>query len=164
MSDNGLEGAFSLAEFASVDVSDIQELRSEALSEGIYTFECESAKMEDSSTDEAERAKAVMRFKILEAKGIVERGVNPEELIGKVHTENQFFSLDDREKAALAVGYLKGFVADIGADNSGPLGGDGENVGFLDRMIGHRFEAKIKRRKGKDGVTRSNIVPIKKRA
>lgn len=163
MSDTALESGtgMSLADIAGMDVTDVTELRASSLPAGLYTFEGISGTLEEREKDGEKRYGAQMKFKVLEATAILDRDVNPSDLVGKTHTE---FRQIDPADAATGIGYLKGFVADIGLDSSGALGGvEDAPPGMLDRIEGHRFEAKIRRSKGKDGVERSNIDPIKKK-
>jgi hypothetical protein len=172
MSDTALEsnGVISLAQMAGLDVSEVAELRRTDLPEGLFTFEIKSAKLAQREKDGETLFGAMIQCEVLEAKGIVDRDFASEEAVAKLigAKHNEFRNIDPAQYTD-HVGYLKGFLTDIGVpDVSGAMGGvpdetdDNGNpiVGFLDRSVGHVFAAKIKRTTGKDGVTRSNIVPL----
>lgn len=152
----------SLADIAGLDVSDVEELRSSALPAGLYTFEITKVNFEVRSVkdDTETRYVASVEHKVIEVETIVEKGVTEAEVLGKSYTE-QFFI--DPAEAQKGIGYLKGFVADIGADNSGPIGGvEGAPEGFLDRLVTHRYKAKIVKKKDRSGEMRSRLQLLPK--
>lgn len=143
---------FSLADLAELDATDIQELRSEALPAGAYRFSIDSATLtEGVDKDQNKRFVVEFKLKVVECKATTERGVDKESLVGKFHTEKRYIrpahALDD-------IGYLRGFVTDIGADSTGKLGGvPGGEPGFIDGSVGTEFDAKIASRPDKTDPT-----------
>jgi len=106
-----------------------------------------------------------IELKVIEVDAVTESGFDEKEMMGKTHTENWFINPADNESALKTIGYLKGFVKDIGCDNAGAMGGiEGQPEGFLDKAVTHRFKAKIIAKKDKDGETRSRLQLIKKAA
>lgn len=157
--------SMSLADIAGLDVTTVAELRMENLAEGLFIFEAEAGILGERENDEGEKKYgAQLKFKVLEVQAVMDRNVDPESLVGKTHTE--FRSIDPAE-AQKGIGYLKGFIADIGCDNTGSIGGlpeeaqpEGYVPGFLDKMAGHRFTAKIIHRKDKQGNVRANMKAV----
>ncbi len=164
---DGIENeGMSLADIAGIDTSEIEELRSSALPVGLYTFECQAGKLEDRMVkDDTERRVVVsVPMKVVEVDTIAEKDVSESDVMGKTQTEQFFIDPSEAEKG---IGYLKGWLADIGADNSGNMGGvDGAPAGYLDRLESHRFKAKIIKKKSKDGnyYSRLQLLPKKKAA
>lgn len=164
---DGIENeGMSLADIAGIDTSEIEELRSSSLPTGLYTFECSAGKLEDKMVkdDSERRVVASVQLKVIEIDTIAEKDVNPDDVMGKTQTEQFFIDPAEAEKG---IGYLKGWVADIGADNSGNMGGvEGAPAGYLDKLEGHRFKAKIIKKKAKDGnyYARLQLLPKKKAA
>lgn len=162
MSDIENDMGMSLADIAGLDVSDVEELRSSALPAGLYTFEVTKTLLETRSVkeDTETRYVAVVELKVIEVDTIVEKGVTESEVLGKTYTENFFI---DPAEAQKGIGYLKGFIADVGGDNSGPIGGvEGAPEGFLDRLVTHRFPAKIVKKKDRQGEMRSRLQLLPK--
>lgn len=164
MSDGIENMGTSLADIAGLDVSDIEELRSSQLAAGLYVFEVQTSEFGERMVntkdgDEEKRFVATIPLKVVEVEAIVEKGVEDSDVMGKTQTENFFINPAEAEKG---IGYLKGFVTDIGCDSSGPIGGvEGAPEGFLDRITGHRFRAKIVKKKGKDGEFYARLQLVK---
>ena len=157
---------FSLASIAGLDASDIAELRATSLPPGLYVFEGVSGKLEVREKDDGTtQVLARIKLTVVEAKGILDKDINPDDLVGKGFTQTKYMDPTDAEQG---IGYLKGFIGDIGLDSSGPMGGCNDDegnqiLGFLDLVEGHRFEAKLVSQKGRDGVERVQLVPLKQR-
>ena len=168
MSDGVENSGLSLASIAGLDVSDVAELRSSRLGAGLYTFEVTKAFLEETKVKDntEDRIKAVIELKVIEVDTVTEAGFEAKDMEGKTHTESWFINPADAEAAAKTIGYLKGFVADMGCDNTGIIGGvEGQPQGFLDRTVTHRFKAKIVARKDRQsGDLRSQLQFIKKAA
>jgi hypothetical protein len=134
---------FSLADLADLDATEIAELRRENLPTGAYRFAVESAVLSEGvDKDNIKRFEVKFVMNVIECTACTERGVDKESLVGKKHTEIKYI------KPATAqddIGYLRGWVTDIGCDSTGRLGGvPGAEPGFIDGTVGHEFVAQIK--------------------
>lgn len=120
-----MEG-FSLADLADLDVSDIDEVRYVKLPAGVYDMRVKSADLFEDSKDGEIRYKAEFELEIVEVKSTIESTTEEdrEKLIGKVHTERFFVKpAEEQDKIEAAIGRIRAFVADIGCNNAGSLGG-----------------------------------------
>lgn len=158
----GIENqGMSLADIAGLDVSDVEELRSSQIPSGLYTFECEPGKLVETTVKDGTETRYVVEIaaKVVEVDTVTEKGVNPEEVMGKIFTEKFFI---DPAEAQKGIGYAKGFIADIGAPNTGNMGGvEGAAEGYLDALQGHRFKSKVVKKKGRDGEFYSRLQVVK---
>ncbi len=157
-----LENQMSLADIAGLDVSDVEELRSSQIPAGLYTFEVSKTGMEETTVgdDDELRYKASIELKVIEVSAIAERGVEDADVMGKTHSETFFINPAEAQKG---IGFLKGFVTDIGGDSTGGIGGvEGAPEGFLDKLVTHRFPAKIIKKKARDGNFYSRLQLLKK--
>jgi len=165
MSD-GIENQMSLADIAGLDVSDVEELRSSQIPAGLFVFEVTKTGLDETTVgdDEELRYKAAIELKVVGVETIVEKGVEESDVMNKTHTETFFINPAEAQKG---IGFLKGFITDIGGDSTGNIGGveDGPE-GFLDRIVGHRFTAKIIKKKARDGnfYSRLQLLKVKKAA
>lgn len=160
--EEGLVGDFSLADLAGLDVSGVEEIRSERLPAMAGVFRGDKVELVDGENrDQERRFIAVVTFEVAEVQTIVEKGYAEADVLGKKHTE-RFYIVP--EKAQEGIGRIRAFVADIGLDNKGALGGvEGMPEGILDRIVGHTFPAKITTRKV-DGETYSRLkLPQRKK-
>lgn len=139
------DSGFSLAELADLDVSDIEEVRYVAIPQGSYDFEIVNADFMEDTKDGETRFKAEVELKIIEAKAILEPGHNPDDFVGKAHTERFFIKpADEQEKVLAAIGRIRAFVTDVGMDSKGKLGD------IVRNLKGHTFSAKIVNQRNKD--------------
>lgn len=169
MTDSALENDgmdFSLADLAGLDVSEIEEIRSERIPDGAYIFRGKGAKLSEMDNRDGEKRFVVSAtIEVAEVQAVVAKGVNAEELVGKTYTE-KFYIVP--EKAAEGIGRVRAWYTDIGLDSTGPLGGmteDGGEPGMVDRLEDHLFAAKITSRKGNDGESYARLkLPLKKKA
>lgn len=170
MSDEALEQdneqEFSLADLAGLDVSEIQEIRSERIPDGAYIFRGKKATLSDMLNRDGEKRFVISAtIEVAEVKAVIARGVNPEDVMGKTYTE-KFYIVP--EKAAEGIGRVRAWYTDIGLDSSGPLGGlteEGHEPGMVDRIVDHLFPAKIVSRKGNDGESYARLkLPATKKA
>ena len=154
-------GMMSLADIAGLDVSDVEELRSSQFPVGLFTWEVAIAKLDTQTVKDDElRYTGIIELKCVEVDTLTDRDATPDDCLGKTFTEKFFI---DPAEAQKGIGFLKGFVADVGCDNKGNMGGvEGAPPGYLDKMVGHRFKAKIIKKKGKDGEFYSRLQLIKK--
>lgn len=145
----GEEIDFSLADLAGLDATEIQEVRSESLPAGVYEFIGREAKFEETTNRDSEkRFVLTCKMEVGEVKAVVDRGVDKESLLGKMHTE-RFYIVP--EKASEGLGRIRAFYADIGLPNEGAFGGvEGEPEGFVDGFPGHVFPGKIIKQGRKD--------------
>lgn len=166
--DQGLEntdGEFSLADLAGLDISGIEEIRSERLPIGLYVFRGKKATLtETTNRDDEKRYVAEVTLEVAEVKALIEKDRGDESsLVGKTFTE-RFYIVP--EKAQEGIGRIRGWYTDVGLDSAGPLGGlteDGGAPGVLDRIVDHLFPAKIIGRK-KEGETYARLqLPTKKK-
>lgn len=135
---------FSLADFADIDVSGIEEVRFVQLPAGVYEWEIINADLAEDEKDGERRFKAEVELKILEVKAVLEPNVDKESLIGKTHTERMFVKpADPEEDVKKAIGRIRAFVTDVGMDSSGKLGD------IVRNLKGHTFSCKVVKQKDK---------------
>jgi hypothetical protein len=143
------EEGFSLADFADVDVSDIEEVRFQTLPAGAFEFEITDADLAEDDKDGERRFKVEVELKILEVKAVLETGVDKESLVGKKRTERFFIKPGDTEENVKhAIGRVRAFVTDVGMDSKGKLGD------IVRNLKGHTFAAKIIKQKDRHDRTR----------
>lgn len=167
MADTALEGGgFSLADLAGLDVSGIDEIRSERLPAGLYVFRGKEVNLSETENRDGEKRYVVeVKLEVAEVTAIVEKGLVDDEssLVGRQFTE-RFYIVP--EKAQEGIGRIRGWYTDVGLDSSGPLGGltsEGQAPGMVDRIVDHLFPAKIVAQK-RDGDTFSRLkLPTKKK-
>jgi hypothetical protein len=168
MADEALEntgGDFSLADLAGLDVSEVQEIRSSRLPAGAYIFRGKKVSLSEMENKDGERRfLATVTLEVAEVQAIVEKGFNPEEVVGQTHTE-RFYIVP--EKAQEGIGRIRAFISDIGLDSAGTLGGmveEGGAPGVLDSIVDHLFPAKITAKKVDGEIyARLKLAPPKKR-
>lgn len=149
------EGMMSLADIAGMDTSDITELRSSQLPTGLFLFEVGRGSLSEKVIRDDEQVYEIgLPLKIVEVDTITEKDTSPEDVIGKTHNERWLVIPAEAEKG---IGYAKAFVADIGGDNTGAMGGVEDSEGWLTKNEGLRFLAKVVKKKGKDGEWYSRI-------
>lgn len=136
---------FSLADIAGLDVSDIAEVRFQTLPLGVYGWEVTEADLSEDEKDGERRFKAQFDLKVIEVKSVLEQGVDKESLVGKTHTERFFIKpTESQEDVQKAIGRVRAFIADTGANNAGTLGD------IVRSMKGHIFTGKITHQTDKD--------------
>lgn len=141
MTDVMEETGFSLADFADLDISGIEEVRFEQLPAGAFEFEVTEAGTVEDDKDGERRFKTEITLKILECIAVTERGVDKESLAGKLHTERFFVKPGDPQEEVLKqIGRIRAFVTDMGAESAGKLGE------VLANLKGHTFKGKIVKR------------------
>lgn len=133
------EMEFSLADLADLDISEVEEIRFENLPQGAYVFEVESAELDEKpNRDNEQRFIAEFKLKVVEVKAVVKKGVDPDSLIGKRHTE-KFYIVP--EKAQEGIGRIRAALKDMGFNNEGKL------REVLEATVGQQFAGKIAVRK-----------------
>lgn len=133
---------FSLADLAGLDVSDIAEIRFEQLPAGIFDFECKESSLGENTNKDGEKYYYWEgKFEVLEVQQLLEQGVDPDKVVGKVHTERKTI---DPSNPTEGIGRIRAFVSDVGLDSAGNLGP------VVEQLKGHRFRSKIVKRKNKD--------------
>lgn len=164
MVDN-IEGGFSLADLADLDVSDIEEVRFTNLPAGIFGWEIKESELKEYEKDGDTKYKAEIELEVIEVKAIVptpgEEKPTPESLIGKRHIERLVVDpAAPPEEVQKALGRIRAWVSDVGMDSSGKLGE------IVKNLKGHTFVAKGSRRPDKIDKTQSwfrlNLEPAKK--
>jgi hypothetical protein len=137
---------FSLADLADLDVSEVEEIRFESLPPGAFGFKVATAQMiEKPNRDGENRFVAEFGFEVVEVKAIVRKGIEPESLIGKKHTERLYIvPTEGPQKLAEGIGRIRAFVADLGLNNEGKLGE------IVANAVDHTFYGKIIERTNKD--------------
>lgn len=136
--DMDLDGGFSLADLANIDLEGIEEVRYDSLPKGVYEFEVTNSAISPDSKDGEPRYKVEFELTVLEMLSSIEPGVNLETQSGKKQTERFFiYPKKTEEEAAAAIGRIKAFVNDIEADSTGTLGTVVANA------KGTRFRARI---------------------
>ena len=132
------EAAFSLADLAEIDLEGIEEVRYENMPKGVYEFEVTKADLVSDSKDGEVRYKCEVELTVVEMLSAIEPGTNLEAQAGKKHTERFFiYPKRTQEEAAKAIGRIKAFIGDIGADTNGKLGDivkDAKGTQFRGRM------------------------------
>lgn len=137
-----LDGAFSLADLADLDVSDIDEVRYVSIPAGVFDWEVIRGDLTEDEKDGERRFKAEFELKILEAKAILEPGHNPEDFVGKLLTERFFVKpTDEPAKVQAAIGRIRAFISDIGQESAGKLGE------IVANTVGHSFTGKVIKQK-----------------
>ncbi len=157
-------GAFSMADIAGFDIGSVDEFRITSLPMGTYLFEVVKAELAERTDDDGdvEAVNPQFTLKVLECKALIGRqaeGVTKESLIDKTHTERTRIPNPevDREGAIKGLGRTRALLADMGAESSGPLGGDGVTEGALDKAVGTTFTAKIVHSRNKDDPSRPYV-------
>lgn len=143
MSEQALDGgAFSLADLADLEVSEVAEIRFENLPAGAYGFRVIEADLDEKENKDGDnRVMAVFKFEVVEVNAVIRKGVDREGLVGKTHTEKLFIVPDEGEKKVLeGIGRIRAFVWDLGCDNKGKLGD------IVRGTVDHMFSAKIAER------------------
>lgn len=161
------EDTVTLADLAGITLDDIAEKRGESLAKGFYDFEVDAEEPPHLMIINADSDKAKIavkfKFKVLDVVSVSDPDFSgqPTDLIGKNHFETFFLAGGDI-KADEALGYLKAFMKDIGAANTGkPL------KDLLTDCAGIRFSAPIGKRKNPNdtdqvftNIQRGKIKPI----
>ena len=128
-------GEFSLANLMDLDISDIEEIRFEQVAQGIYDFIVKNPELSEGTNKDDERIFYFSaKLEVEEVVSVLDQGVDPESVVGKVHNHRQNIEPAD---AAMGIGRIRAFATDIGIDSSGTLGE------VVERMKDHRFRAKI---------------------
>lgn len=161
MSDGSDNMDFSLADLMGLDVTDVAEIRFETLPMGAYVFKVVSQDISEGENREGDkRFELQVKLEIVEVKAVVAKGIEPESLVGKTHTEKFFIPRGDEVKAAEGLGRIRAFVADIGLPNDGPFGK------LCDSIVEHMFIGKIIHQKDRDDKSkvyaRLKLEPAKK--
>lgn len=135
-------GAFSLADLADLDVSEVAEIRFENLPAGAYEFEVVEAELDEKDNKDGDnRIRAVFKFKVLECTACLKKGVDKDSLVDKTHSEKVFIVPDEGEQKLLeGIGRVRAFIADMGAPNTGKL------KEIVEATVGHRFPGQISER------------------
>lgn len=160
----GFDIESTLAQLADMDVSGIDEIRSEKLPVGTYAFRvvaAEGPKEAKPDKDENPRAEVLFELEVVEVEKLLKNdGPTPESLIGKKQTERNFITLNsDAEKG---IGRIRAFIADIGCNNVGKLGD------IITATTGHVFKAGVIHSPDKNdknvSYARLKLAPAKKAA
>lgn len=135
-------GAFSLADLADLDVSEVAEIRFENLPAGVYGLEVLEADLDEKDNRDGDnRVIAIFKLGVLECTSCIKKGIPKESLVGKTHTEKRYIVPDEGEAKVLeGIGLIRSFVWDMGCENRGKLGEIVRNT------VGHRFTAPITER------------------
>lgn len=165
--DAGLESSaqeFSLADLAGLDVSGIEEIRSERLPAGMFLFKGKAVSLSEmQNRDDEKRFLATVTLEVAEVQALLDNKIDSAGLVGKTHTE-RFYIVP--EKAEEGIGRIRAFVSDIGLNSAGPLGGmtsEGVPPGILDSIVDHVFPGKIVDKK-QDGENYARLKLTKKAA
>lgn len=149
----------SLADLAGISLDSIAEKRGgESFPKGVFAWEVDTESAPHLVVfGEGDKAKggATFKLKCIDVLAVTDEDFTADKnsLIGKYHTENFFLS----GKIEDALGYIKGFVKDMGA----PYNSDLKTL--LAGSAGTRFQAPIMKRKNKDDtdVVYTNINRLK---
>ena len=152
----------TLADLAGISLDDTKEKRFEALPKGFFSFEVD-AENPPSLVIINGKGAAQWKFKVIDVATVTDPEFkdDPATLIGKYHQEVFFLAGGDINSED-GLGYLKAFIHDIGAVNSGmPLGE------LLTNCAGVRFAAPIGKRKDPNdsdkvftNIVRGKIKPL----
>jgi hypothetical protein len=149
MSDLENDG-FSLADFADIDISGVEEVRFIDLPAGVFDFEVTRAEFGEDEKDGERRFKTEFECKIIEVKAVLEPGVDKESLISKTLTERFFVKPSDTQEDVLkSLGRIRAFLTDIGAKS------DGKIAEVVESAKGQTFTGKIVKQVDKVDKTRS---------
>lgn len=137
-------GFFSIADLAGMNTDDIKALTSRIPPAGI--FRVRGTAVEGKESDPVEGKAQMYRFnyqyEVLAAKPI-DKNTDPESLVGRKLSES-FPVFGDQ--IAEGIGLMKGRNQLVGLPNAGmPMGGvAGKEPGWLDLMVGHEFDIRIR--------------------
>lgn len=132
-------GAFSLADLAELDATEIEEVRFENLPAGLFGFEVVEADMDEKDNKDGDnRIIATFKLKVISVESVMAKGVDADSLLGKSHTEKRYIVPDQGPaKVAEGVGQLKAFIHDMGCANQGKV------IDIVKATVGHKFTAPI---------------------
>ena len=130
---------FSLADLADFDATEVAEIRFENLPAGLYGFKVVNADLgEKDNRDGDNRVIAEFKLEVVEVASVVKKGIDPETLMGKGHTEKVYIVPDQGQgKAIEGIGRVKAFIADMGVNATGTL------AEMVASTVDHVFNAKI---------------------
>lgn len=142
MNDVTSSEVFSLADLADFDATEVAEIRYENLPAGLYGFKVVYADLsEKDNRDGDNRIIAEFKFEVVEVSSVVKKGVDPDSIIGKGHSEKVYIVPDQgQQKAIEGIGRVKAFIADMGVEASGTL------ADMVAATVDHVFDAKIAER------------------
>lgn len=144
MSDIESSGFISLADFANLNTDDIAAIASRVPDAGV--FHVRGEKISASLSEANEKGPGIYRFNfsllILDGKPI-DKSKDIEKLLGK--KINQSYSIYPKDMNE-GIGLLKGMYQKVGLPFSGmaPGGVEGQPPGWLDTVIGHEFDVRIR--------------------
>lgn len=138
------EEIFSLADIAELSTDEVAEIRFESLPAGVYGFKITEAELDDHENRDGDpRVKVTFKFEVMTVEGVTGKasrapGFDPNDLIGKTHTEKLFIVTDEGQKKALeGIGRVKSFVWDLGCENKGVM------REWVEATVDHEFVGKI---------------------
>lgn len=135
------DNSVSLADLADLDVSDVAEIRFSSLPDGVFDFKVVEADLgEGLNRDQEKRFFGQFKFEVVDCIALIDKAESKEAMIGKNHSEKYYIVPSKPEEG---IGLLRGAVADMGCENTGPL------RPMIQGTIGHIFRAKIKGQKDK---------------
>lgn len=139
---NTNSNAFSLADIADIDVSEIAEIRFENLPAGVYDFEVTQAEMDEKDNKDGDnRILIIFTYEVIGVQTILKKpsgDFDQNSLIGRKHTEKLYLVPDQGEqKLVEGIGRARAFIWDMGCPNKGKLGE------VVEATTGHRFTAPI---------------------
>lgn len=140
---------FSLADFADLDVSEIEEVRFVDLPAGVFEFIVSDSGIEEDEKDGERRFKVNVELTIEEVKAVLDSKVDKELLVGKKHTERFFIKPGaEQEEVLKAIGRVRAFITDIGGESAGKLGD------IVTNIKGHQFRGQIIKQKDRHDKSR----------
>ena len=133
---------FSLADLADFDATEVAEIRFENLPAGLYGFKVVDAGLDEKDNRDGDnRVIATFKLEVVEVTSVVKKGIDPESLVGKGHSEKVYIVPDQgQQKAIEGIGRVKAFIADMGVEVAGTL------AEMVAGTVDHVFSAKITER------------------
>jgi len=141
----------SLADMAAMNTDNIAVLTSRLPEAGVYIVKGDAVvgrQSEPRSPDEPGLISFNFSAEILQA-NLLDKTKDGERLVGRKLNENYTLWPD---QVSDLIGLLRGRYQLVGLDNTGILGGvEGMEPGWLDGMVGHVFQIRVRRYTGKSG-------------
>lgn len=149
-------GMFSLADLATMEVDESSVLMSRIPDEGIFTVRGTEVKASqtEGKDDKPPMFVVAYQYEILSAKPL-DKSKDPETYVGKTLRERYTLWPSDFKQL---VGLLQGRYKTVGLPFTGPFGGvEGKDPGFVDTVVSHIFDIRVRHWTGKNGQTNAQF-------
>jgi hypothetical protein len=152
---NAETGYMSLADLASFNTDEIETLMSRVPDAGIFTVAGKEVTVSMTESEDGEKP-PLFRINFLADILIAEpldKKKDPESYVGRTLREG--YALWPSDFSA-CIGLVKGRYKVVGLERDGALGGvEGQEPGWLDNMVSHKFRIRVRHGKRKDGQTQA---------